>query len=118
MNRLWGAVRFLFLRFSPTPLDIGSRVKVRRDPNFLGPWPSEPSGSIVPWPMEPPYTFRVVNPDPRHGPQRAFFVQFDEPAFDADGPEGGGPYRKAEVWEKYLEPIPAEGHHVTSRDAG
>lgn len=38
------------------------------------------------------------------GKQRAYFIEFDEPQFDTDGPDGGGPYTKAEVWDRYLEP--------------
>lgn len=107
MSRVSDTIRFLYLRFSPTRLDIGSRVRVRRAADFAGPWPSEPTGTVVAWPTNAPYRFRVVNPNPRLGPQRAFFVQFDEPQFDTDGPDGGGPYYKAEVWERYLERLPA-----------
>ena len=95
-------------------LAVGSRVRVRRDPTFPGPWPAEPLGTIVPWPAElaaidPTITggelFRTV--EHLSGPQRAYFVEFDEPQFDTDGPDGGGPYRMASVWEGYLEPIAA-----------
>jgi len=101
-------------------LAIGSRVRVRRDPTFAGPWPAEPLGTIIPWPAElaaidPSIDggelFRVV--DHRSGPQRywglqrVYFVEFDEPQFDTDGPEGGGPYRMASVWERYIEPLAA-----------
>jgi hypothetical protein len=85
-------------------------VRVRRDPSFAGPWPAEPLGTVVPWPAEltkldPRIVggelFRIV--DHPWGKQRAYFIEFDEPQFDTDGPEGGGPYRKASVWERYLE---------------
>jgi hypothetical protein len=94
-----------------TKLSIGSRVRVQRDPTFLGPWPAEPLGTIIPWPAElaaidPSIAggelFRIV--EHLSGPQRAYFVEFDEPQFDTDGPDGGGPYSKASVWEGYLEP--------------
>jgi hypothetical protein len=102
-------------------LAIGSRVRVRRDPTFPGPWPDEPLGTIVPWPAElaaidPTIAggelFRIV--DHRSGPQRyrglqrEYFVEFDEPQFDTDGPGGGGPYSSASVWERYLEPLTAD----------
>lgn len=101
-------------------LAIGSRVRVRRDPIFVGPWPAEPLGTIIPWPAElatidPSIAggelFRVVDhrsgPKRYWGPQRVYFVEFDEPQFDTDGPEGGGPYRTASVWERYIEPLEA-----------
>jgi hypothetical protein len=102
-------------------LAIGTRVRVRRDPTFPGPWPAEPLGTIIPWPAElaaiaPDIKggelFRMVEhrsgPERYRGPQREYFVEFDEPQFDTDGPEGGGPYRSASVWERYLEPIAAD----------
>lgn len=53
--------------------------------------------------------FRVINhhsgPERYWGEQRVYFVEFDEPQFDTDGPEGGGPYGSASVWERYLEPL-------------
>jgi hypothetical protein len=97
---------------------IGMRVRVRRDPSFSGPWPAEPLGTIIPWPEElaaidPSIVggelFRVVDhhsgPERYWGPQRVYLVAFDESQFDTDGPGGGGPYRKASVWERYLEPL-------------
>jgi len=36
---------------------------------------------------------------------RSYWIVFDEPQFDTEGPDGAGPYRQAEVWEMYLEPI-------------
>ena len=95
-------------------LAIGTRVRVRRDQTFPGPWPAEPLATIIQWPAEiaaidPSISggelFRLV--DHRDGPEpfrgREYFVEFDEPQFDTDGPEGGGPYRSASVWERYLE---------------
>jgi len=93
-------------------LRVGSRVRVRRDSSFPGPWPAEPVGTVVPWPAElsaldPSIRggelFRIV--ELQWGTQRAYFVEFDEPQFDTDGPGGGGPYTKAEVLDQYLEPI-------------
>jgi len=99
-------------------LAIGARVRVRRDPTFAGPWPTEPVATIIPWPemlsgIDPNIVggelFRVIEhqsgPDRYRGEQRVYFVEFDEPQFDTDGPEGGGPYRTASVWERHLEPL-------------
>ena len=53
--------------------------------------------------------FRVINhhsgPERYWGEQRVYFVEFDEPQFDTDGPEGGGPYTSGSIWERYLEPL-------------
>jgi hypothetical protein len=94
-------------------LVIGARVRVRHDPDFPpGPWPAEPLATVVPWPgmlveiapsIEGGELFRLV--EHRAGPERHYFVEFDEPQFDADGPDGGGPYESADVWEAYLEPL-------------
>ena len=85
---------------------------------FAGPWPAEPLATIVPWrgmlsEIDPKVVggelFRVVDhqsgPDRYRGEQRVYFVEFDEPQFDTDGPEGGGPYGSASIWERYLEPL-------------
>jgi hypothetical protein len=101
-----------------TELAMGARVRVRRDPTFPGPWPAEPVATIIPWPAELAAidqtihggeVFRVIEhrsgPERYRGRQRVYFVEFDEPQFDTDGPEGGGPYGTASVWERYLEAI-------------
>jgi hypothetical protein len=91
-------------------LAIGSRVRVRRDPTFPGPWPAEPLGTIVPRPAElgtidlttaGGELFRIV--EHLSGPQRHYLVEFDEPHLDTDGPGGGGPDHMADVWEGDLE---------------
>jgi hypothetical protein len=81
----------------PTGLGPGVRVRVRRDPAWDGPWPSEPTGTIEPVLGEP---FRLV--EHRNGTVREFMVVFDEPCLDADG---DGPYEAAVIWEQYLEPL-------------
>jgi hypothetical protein len=82
-------------------------VKVVRDPEWNGPWPSEPTGAIaedfrIPFSFvdlrEPqPPDARVADTDPPL--MRTFMVRFDEPAHDTST---DGPYHMAEVWEKYL----------------
>jgi hypothetical protein len=99
-------------------LSIGSRVRVRRDPTFPGPWPAEPLGTIIPWPgylaeIDPSIgggeTFRVIDhrsgPERYHGLQRVYFVAFDEPQLDTDG---DGLFEQAAVWERCLEPLSSE----------
>jgi hypothetical protein len=72
----------------------GSRVRVRRDPQFgPGPWPAEPTGRVVGAPEEV---------QGREGTLRTYWVEFDEPQLDTDG---DGPYYKSQVLEKYLEAV-------------
>jgi hypothetical protein len=83
----------------------GARVKVVRDSQWNGPWPSEPTGIIHP---DGDCPVRVIDlarkpeinvPDEDRGPMREFMVLFDEPQRDSDG---AGPYNGAVIWEKYL----------------
>jgi len=74
------------------PLQMGTRVRVRRDPEFgPGPWPAEPLGRIVGTPQD------VLG---RDGVLATYWIEFDEPQFDADG---DGPYTSSQVLERYLE---------------
>jgi len=83
----------------------GTRVKVVRDPDYEGPWPSEPTGRIEPgWDIPLKVIdlanrpeIKVVDSD-RHT-MRTFMVRFDEPADDMSD---DGPYYMAEIWEKHL----------------
>jgi len=75
------------------PLPAGARVRVRRDPEFgPGPWPAEPSGTVG--------SFGMVTTT--RGPERTYWVLFDDPQLD---PDGDGPYESSQVLERYLEPI-------------
>jgi hypothetical protein len=83
----------------------GARVKVVRDPEWNGPWPSEPTGIIDP---DAEFPMRTVDlaatpeihvPDSERGVMREFLVRFDQPQRDGDG---AGPYESAVIWEKYL----------------
>lgn len=83
----------------------GTRVKVVRDPDWDGPWPTEPTGVIADG-FEAPLDVidlareRDVNvPETDRVMMRTFMVRFDEPVRDGDG---CGPYYMAEVWEKHL----------------
>lgn len=71
---------------------IGTRVKVRCDPDFgPGPWPAEPTATVIGLPQ-------VV--EGRAGELTTYWVEFDEPQTDADG---DGPYSTSQVLAKYLE---------------
>jgi hypothetical protein len=79
----------------------GSRVTVVRDLKWDGPWRQEFHGTID----------TLAAPEPvRHSHARegemAYWVAFDEPQYDADG---DGPYRKALIWDRYLQPDAASG---------
>lgn len=74
---------------------VGLRVKVHQDPDYgPGPWPAEPFGRIVAHPDGAPYQ----SVETRTGPQRMWWVLFDEPQYDADG---DGPYTQSQVSERY-----------------
>jgi hypothetical protein len=90
-----------------SPLQVGQRVRIIRDPDWPGPWPNEPLGVI-----EPIFgkAFSVVNlkdssvnvPDSDRRMMREYLVQFDEPQNDTSG---DGPYSSAVIWEKYVTPF-------------
>lgn len=82
---------------TPTPHAVGTRVRVRRDPvHGPGPWPGEPTGTVVESPDHLPFT---VVPT-LQGPTLYYWVDFDEPQFDADG---DGPYASSQVTTSYIE---------------
>lgn len=95
-------------------IEPGTRVRVIRDPEWEGPWPSEPTGIVEPILGEP---FRMVQY--LEEPMREYMVAFEEPARDADG---DGPYSAAVIWAKYLEviepgPVSADQGSRTEREA-
>lgn len=80
-----------------TALPLGTRVRVRRDPQFgPGPWPSEPTGTLVVGPDGKQFS----EVSTQQGIQRTYWVRFDEPQLD---PDGDGPYESSQVLEKYIE---------------
>lgn len=92
-------MRFRFGRSKEPPDDwaVGSRVRVRQDPDFPpGPWPSEPMGRIAAAPDGQSF----VEVDTRQGIERTWWVVFDEPQLDTDG---DGPYRESQVLERHLQ---------------
>jgi hypothetical protein len=78
-------------------LPPGTRVRVVKDKTWDGPWRRVFLGTvdrtIVP---------RLLTHPAVRSCQREYSVVFDEPQFDADG---DGPYRKAVIWDRYLEPL-------------
>ncbi|WP_405422164.1 ferrous iron transport protein A [Streptomyces erythrochromogenes] len=79
-------------------LPPGSRVTVVRDPDWDGPWQVEFRGTIdamgAPEPNEHAQAFSG---------ELLYWVAFDDPQHDSDGQ---GPYRKAQIWGRYLRPVP------------
>lgn len=78
-------------------LPPGCRVRVIRDPDGDGPWAAVFTGTVDT--VRPPHL--INNPQARAG-EFAYFVKFDFPQFDG---AGDGPYRKAQIWDRYLEPL-------------
>ncbi len=80
----------------PGAMPPGSRVKVIRSAEWDGPWRKEFSGIID----------SMAAPEPvRHAHAREgefmYWVTFDEPQHDSSD---AGPYRKAQIWGRYLRP--------------
>ncbi|MFJ1755928.1 ferrous iron transport protein A [Kitasatospora sp. NPDC088134] len=78
-------------------LAAGARVTVVRDRGWDGPWRAEFQGVVDALVAPEP----VVHPQAEVG-ELAYWVAFDEPQYDSDG---GGPYRKALIWSRYLRPV-------------
>ncbi|MGW0007338.1 hypothetical protein [Nocardia grenadensis] len=76
-------------------LAAGTRVKVIKDPGWDGPWREEFFGTVDYDPAPPePVTLSSARPG-----ELVYWVTFDETQYDADD---AGPYRKAQVWDRYL----------------
>jgi hypothetical protein len=76
----------------------GTRVRVIRDPDWRGPWEAAEFAGVVDAVRSPR---PVQHPSARPG-ELVYFVAFDEAQYDS---AGGGPYRKAQIWDRYLEPL-------------
>ena len=94
---------------TPTPYAIGTRVRVRRDPiHGPGPWPSEPTGTIIEAPKHLPHDLAgtpFTLATTLQGPEVQYWVAFDEGQFDA---EGDGPYNGSQVLSQYIEVLAAQ----------
>lgn len=75
-------------------LPPGTRVRIVQDPGWPGSWAAEFSGVIDCTRAPRPVMHRLAMPG-----ELSYFVAFDEPQLDA---AGGGPYRKASIWGRYL----------------
>jgi hypothetical protein len=76
----------------------GSRVTVIRDPEWDGPWQFEFFGTIDAMGAPEPNQASTALSD-----ELLYWVTFDAPQYDSDGE---GPYRKAQIWGRYLRPEP------------
>lgn len=88
------AGRPLPTEWPPDALPAGTRVTVIRTPEEGGPWWQQFTGTID----------SMAAPEPvRHAyaqqGELAYWVKFDEPQYDSSGT---GPYRKAQIWSRYL----------------
>ncbi len=77
---------------------FGRRVRIKQDAEGHCPWPSLPTGTIIP--TFSGGLFREMH-TPR-GVKRFYCVEFDFWQMDDDG---DGPCISAEVLDKYIEPI-------------
>lgn len=80
----------------PSALPAGTRVRVVHDPAWKGPWAREFYGHIDTTGAPEP----VVHAQARPG-ELQYWVTFDELEYDADG---DGPFRKAQIWGRYVQP--------------
>lgn len=94
----------------PDVFPAGSRVTVRRDPAWDGPWQREFHGMIDG--LRPPSLLRHAQA--RAG-ELAYWVRLDEPEF---GSAGDGPHRKAQNWGRYPRPEPRDGSGRAADVAG
>lgn len=78
----------------------GVRVRVIKDPDWNGPWPTEPVGTIEQALRDDIY----MTTETQWGHVREYKVRFDEPTLDSDGQ---GPYRSAVIWQQYLRVLDA-----------
>ncbi len=81
----------------PNAWPPGTRVRVIHDLEWDGPWRDEFDGTIDT--TRPPQVVQNKAARPR---ELAYFVTFDAPQYDASG---DGPYRKAQIWDRYLRSI-------------
>lgn len=97
-RRDWSTCRIQGQSSMTTPFALGTRVRVRRDPEHgPGPWPDEPTGSIIASPHDAtPFSWAATT----SGPELQYWVSFDVPQRDA---EDDGPYTSALVLARYLE---------------
>jgi hypothetical protein len=74
----------------------GTRVTVVRDTDWDGPWQNEFQGTVDSLGAPEPVEHRSAQPG-----EFQYWVVFDSPQYDSSG---DGPYRKAQIWGRYLRP--------------
>ncbi|MFJ9710021.1 ferrous iron transport protein A [Streptomyces sp. NPDC101234] len=74
----------------------GTRVTVVQDPAWVGPWRDVFQGTVDDFESPAP-----VRGNTARSGEWAYWVVFDSPQYDSDG---GGPYYKAQIWDRYLKP--------------
>lgn len=75
----------------------GTRVRVVKDPAWDGPWRNVFTATIDATIVPSPVQGAAARPC-----ELEYSVTFDSPQHDMDG---DGPYRKAVIWDRYLEQI-------------
>ncbi len=75
----------------------GTRVRVVKDQAWDGPWRNVFVGTV-----DTTIAPQLVQSAVAVRGERQYSVTFDEPQLGADG---DGPYRKAVIWGRYLEPL-------------
>lgn len=82
-------------------LPPGARVRVIKDVRWDGPWKREFLGVIDT--LGAPELVHHAQAEPE---ELAYWVKFDEPQCDS---VGDGPYRKAQIWGRYIQLVVEEG---------
>lgn len=78
-------------------LPPGARVRVVQDSTWGGPWARVFLATVSAMGAPVPAASRLANAG-----ELEYWVEFDEPELDLDG---DGPYYKALIWDRYLEPL-------------
>jgi hypothetical protein len=79
----------------PDAIPPGTAVRIGQDDGWPGPWASVFTGRISDMAAPEPPASEAANAG-----ELAYWIDFDEPQRDADG---DGPYRKAQIWARYIE---------------
>ena len=76
------------------PLPLGSRVRILKDPLFVGPWQKEFLATV-----DGVERAQHLTPESARRNKFVYMVSFDEPQLDGDG---DGPYTAGEVLSQYV----------------
>ena len=75
----------------------GTRVRVVQDDRWSGPWAHVFTGTVSDMAAPEAVSHRAAQAE-----ELSYWIEFDTPQMDSNG---DGPYRKAQIWGRYLEPI-------------